>query len=194
MVSPPIDVFLDMAALHVDLLDLVTVGDSLVRATEVEPEDFVRATAEWSGRGARFARQAAGYVRSGVDSPQESRLRMLLVLAGLPEPVVNLITRLSNGDWKWRFDLSYPEFKILVEYDGEQHLSEGQRKLDEARREAIRGQGWIVLVVTRDDLYKNPVGVLNRVRDALHERGCAGLRRTYATTWQRYFPARAAAA
>lgn len=192
--SRPIDVFLDLAALHIDLVELVTVGDSLVQATKIEADDLVRAATAWSGRGARFARHAAEYVRCGVDSPQESRLRMLLVLAGLPEPVVNHITRHPNGDWKWRFDLSYPELKILVEYDGEQHLEEGRRKLDEARRETLRGLGWIVIVVTRDDLYKDPLGVLDRVRDALRDRGCTGLRRRFATTWQRHFPSRAVAA
>lgn len=193
-VSRPLDVFLDLAALHLDLVDLVAAGDSLVKATSIEPEDLCRNTAEWSGRGARFARQAAGHVRAGVDSAQESRLRMLLVLAGLPEPVVNRITRLANGDWRWRFDLSYPEFKILIEYDGEQHLEGGQRKLDDARRKAIEASGWIVIVITKDDLYKDPAGVLVRVRRALRERGCSSLRRALANSWQRHFPVWPAAA
>ena len=80
---------------------------------------------------------------------------------------MNRITRLANGEWKWRFDLCYPEFKILVEYDGEQHLEGNQRKLDDARRKAIQALGWIVIVITKDDLYKDPAGVLVRVRDAL---------------------------
>ena len=56
-----------------------------------EPEDLDQAAATWSGRGAKFAVEgAARYVRNGVDSVHETRLRMLLVLAGLPEPTVNL--------------------------------------------------------------------------------------------------------
>lgn len=193
-VSRPVDVFLDLAALHIDLVDLVAAGDSLVKATAIEPSDLVSAAATWSGRGARFARLAAGHVRSEVDSPQESRLRMLLVLAGLPVPVVNRVTRLANGDWRWRFDLSYPQFKILIEYDGEQHLEEGRRRLDEARREAIEALGWIVIVVSKNELYRDPAGVIDQVRAALRERGCPGLRRSPATVWQRHFPIRVAAA
>ena len=45
----------------------------------------------WHGRGAKLARRAARFVRDGVDSAMETRLRMLLVLAGLPAPEVNFI-------------------------------------------------------------------------------------------------------
>lgn len=192
--SRPVDVFLDLAALHTDLIDLIAAGDALVKATTTEPEDLMQAAATWSGRGAKLARRAARYVRKGVDSVQETRLRMLLVLAGLPEPTVNAITRFDNGDWKWRFDLSYPELKILIEYDGKHHEESPQRRLDRLRREALEREGWLVVVVTRDDMYTEPADVLGRVRDALDERGHDGLRRRFATAWQRYFPSRGIAA
>jgi len=47
-------------------------------------------------------------VRIGVDSPLETRLRLLIVLAGLPEPKVNHQLRDQHGDVVMRFDLSYP--------------------------------------------------------------------------------------
>jgi hypothetical protein len=59
--------------------------------------------------GARLARRVAGLVRKGVDSAMETRLRLLIVLAGLPEPEVNVIVRDENGDWELRFDLCYPQ-------------------------------------------------------------------------------------
>ena len=37
----------------------------------------------------------------------ESRVRMLIVLAGLPEPTTNHVIRYPNGDWRRRLDLSY---------------------------------------------------------------------------------------
>ncbi len=74
-------------------------ADALVRlglATERE----LRARAENSHeRGAIRARTAAALVRRGVDSPMETRLRLLIVLAGLPEPEVNRILRDAGGDW-----------------------------------------------------------------------------------------------
>ena len=58
------------------------------------------------GRGCRLARRAASLAREGVDSPQETRLRLLLVLAGLPEPRVNVIIRggmaAGAGATTWR--------------------------------------------------------------------------------------------
>jgi hypothetical protein len=54
--------------------------------------------------------------RSGVDSPQETRLRLLLVLAGLPEPSVNLIIRQPDGSWRRRYDMAYEEFRLIIEY------------------------------------------------------------------------------
>jgi hypothetical protein len=52
----------------------------------------------------------------------ESRLRMLLVLAGLPEPTVNHIVRDDRGNWVRRFDLAYPDLRIAIEYDGRHHI------------------------------------------------------------------------
>jgi hypothetical protein len=116
-ISSPTQTFLDLAC-TLDLVDLIVLGDSLVKAKRVTPSDLVAAAALWVGYGAARARKAARFVRNGVDSPQETRLRMLLVLAGLPEPTVNHIIRNPDGSWRMRFDLSYPSFKLIIEYDG----------------------------------------------------------------------------
>lgn len=49
--SAPVAVFLEVATLHVDLVALVVLGDSLVRRARITPEALVVATAGWSGRG-----------------------------------------------------------------------------------------------------------------------------------------------
>jgi hypothetical protein len=143
--TTPAQTFLDLAS-DLDLVDLVVLGDSLVRAGVAAPEDLVAAAAAHTGRHARRARRAAAYVRSGVDSPMESRLRMLLVLAGLPEPVVNHALRdESTGRVRYRLDLSYPQWRIAVEYDGRQHAENtAQWRWDVQRREDldVDGCGW----------------------------------------------------
>lgn len=88
--------FLDLAE-TLSLVDLVILGDSLVKAKRAKPVDLVSAAADWRGRGARLARTAAALVREGVDSPQETRTRLLIVLAGLPEPTVNVLIRADDG-------------------------------------------------------------------------------------------------
>jgi hypothetical protein len=119
--TAPIETFLDLAP-ELPLVDLVVLGDSLVRRGRVTPEVLVRAAIAFRGRGCRLARRAAALVRPEVDSAMETRLRLLMVLAGLPEPVVNHKVRWPDGRVRFRFDLSYPDARVVVEYDGWQHV------------------------------------------------------------------------
>ncbi len=163
--SSPTQAFLELAA-SLDLVELVVLGDSLVKRKHVTPDDLVMAASQWTGSGAARARKAARFVRKGVDSPKETRLRMLLVLAGLPEPTVNVIIRNAEGSWRMRFDLSYPGLKLIIEYDGRQHTeSSGQWRRDLRRREELDRLGWRLIVITSDDLHDAPGAVLTRVQE-----------------------------
>jgi Protein of unknown function (DUF559) len=190
-ISSPTQAFLELAS-SLDLVDMVVLGDSLVKRKRVTPDDLVTAASRWTGNGAARARRAARFVRKGVDSPKETRLRMLLVLAGFPEPTVNLIIRNPDGSWRMRFDLSYPGLKLIIEYDGRQHAEDsGQWRRDLRRREELDRLGWRLIIVTSDDLRDAPEAVLNRVREALIECGAVGIRRRFKTEWMRYFAPRA---
>jgi len=165
------DTFLDLAA-ELGLVDLVVLGDSLVGRGRATPESLVAASASLRGRRAALARRAAAHVRSGVDSPMETRLRMLLVLAGLPEPVVNHIEYDEWGRWARRYDLSYPELRLAVEYDGRQHAqSQRQWERDVERREELDLDGWRIVVVLAKGVYREPERTLDRVVAALRDRG-----------------------
>jgi hypothetical protein len=48
-----------------------------------------------------------------------------------------------------------------------------------------------LIVVTSDDLRDAPEAVLDRVREALIDRGAVGIRRRFKTEWIRYFAPRA---
>lgn len=120
-VSHPFRMFVELASM-LSLVDLVVVGDALVRIGKIDPELLVEACAQSSDQHAATALRAARYVRAEVDSPMESRLRMLIVLAGLPEPEVNHKLLDERGRVRRRLDLSYPELRLIVEYDGRQHI------------------------------------------------------------------------
>lgn len=180
VLSAPVAVFLELATLHLDLVAPVVLGDSLVRRARITPESLVLATAGWSGRGARLARRAAALVRAGVDSAMESRLRLMIILAGLPEPQVNFIVRNASivrnadGEWEVRFDLCYPQLKLIIEYDGEHHrLDADQWSSDLKRREWLERQGWRIIVINSDAYYKEPRETLARIRQALWPTGAA---------------------
>jgi hypothetical protein len=170
-VTPPGRTFLDLAA-HLELAELVASGDALVRRAGATPGRLADLADTSSGRGVRLAREAAALVRSGVDSPMESRLRMLLVLAGLPEPVVGSRRLLRRRRLARRPDLHYPEQKIAIEYDGRHHLEDTKQwHRDIGRRENLEGEGWRVRVVTARDVYKSPFALLGRIHGDRVERG-----------------------
>lgn len=185
-ISTPEQTFLDLATC-LDLVALVVVGDSLIRAGRTTAAALHDAALAWRGRGAKLARRAARYVRDGVDSAMETRLRMLIVLAGLPTPQVNFILRHPDGSWWMRFDLCYPSLKLIIEYDGRQHAEDDDQWLhDLKRREALDRMGWRIIVVTSRDYYDTPEEVLRRLRDALIDRGMLGVRRRFKTEWIRH--------
>jgi len=185
-ITTPEQTFSDLAT-SLDLVALVVLGDSLVKAGRTSVAALREAAPAWHGRGAKLARRAARYVREGVDSAMETRLRLLLVLAGLPVPDVNVILRHPDGSWWMRFDLCYPSLKLIIEYDGRHHADDSEQWLhDLKRREALDRMGWRVIVVTMHDYYDAPEEILHRARDALIERGMVGVRRRFKPEWTRH--------
>lgn len=172
------------------LVDLVVLGDSLVRRGRCSVAELVAAAARMRGAGSRTARAAAALVRSEVDSPQESRLRLLLTLAGLPEPVVNHAIRMLDGQIRFRLDLSYPGYRLAIEYDGRQHAeSASQWQWDLSRREWLDQHGWRLIVVTAQDL-RDPAALLARVSVAMADVGMPAHRLD--EKWRLHFASRAA--
>lgn len=190
-VTSPERTFLDLAQ-SLALVDLVILGDSLVRRGATTVEALSGAVLAWHGRGARNARQAALLVRKRVDSPMETRVRLLLVLAGLREPVVNYEICDEYGRAVYRVDLAYPEQRLAIEYDGRHHIDrQEQWGSDLARREDLEGEGWRFLVLIAKDVFATPGATLDRVVRAMCTCGVPIGRRS--EQWRRHFPVRVAA-
>lgn len=186
-VAHPLDLFMQLAGM-LGLIDLVVVGDAMVHRRLATPEELVRHCAEYSGRHAAAARRAAALVRARVESPMETRLRLLLVLAGLPEPEINreMVGRAGG----MRLDMSYPEVKVAVEYDGRQHAENTQQwRRDVDRREELDRMGWRIIVVTSEGIFKEPARTVARVFEVLRERGQAGLPKRAGDAWRAYLAA-----
>lgn len=96
-----------------------------------------------------------------AESPQESRLRLLLHRAGMP-PVARY--RIYDADgFTARVGFAYPELRLAIEDDGPWH-AERRAFLDDRRRlNRLDAAGWIVLHVTVDDL-RRPEVLIARVR------------------------------
>jgi hypothetical protein len=188
--TTPEQTFIDLAG-RLDLVQLVALGDRLVKRKVASPESLCAASDAWSGRYGSAGRRAATYVRSGVDSPPESRLRMLVVLAGLPEPTVNHIVRdPDTGEWLRRFELAYRDLLIAIEYEGRQHRDDDEIwAADIERREELDRETWRVVQVINKGLFETPLRTLQRIDQARVDRGA---RPTVAFNdeWKRYFPGR----
>ncbi len=185
-VTTPLDTFLDCAT-ALDLLDLVILGDSLVRKRRITPAELLEGCGRATGRGARRARTAAALVREGVDSAMETRARLLRVLSGLPELETDIRFYDERGRLRRRLDAGDRKTRTAVEYDGRQHVArEEQWESDIGRREEFEDETWRIVVLTSKDIYRTPGETVERLRRILRARGMTiGPARD---DWRRYFP------
>jgi hypothetical protein len=139
--------------------ELVVVGDAVVRRTGLEA--LHRTVRAYAGRaGSRRMREAAALVRERVDSPQETRTRLLLVHAD------------DGSGWLFRPDMRWLRVKVALEYDGRDHeVDDDRRSRDNARRVEAEQHGWRVVVAVSADLTRGRAAFLRRVEDVLRGRG-----------------------
>lgn len=169
ILTTPEQTILDLAS-ALTCVDLVVLGDSLIHRRCTSLQRLDRAVAASSTGLPRLASVAAALVRAGAESPMETRTRLVLVLAGLPEPMLQ--HEVGDQHHRFRLDLAYPELKIAIEYDGRQHAEDPhQWQHDLRRREWLDAHGWRVVVVTSKDIYATPWATVRRVADALASRG-----------------------
>jgi len=153
----------DLAQL-LDLPDLVAAGDWLLQR-EAGSRELLRETVARfrSRRGARSIHAALPLLCERSESPRESRLRVHLRLAGLPDPEVNVDVYDRFGRFIGRGDLVYRRYRLLLEYEGEQHLtSVRQWERDIARGNHFGDEGWRIIRVTRAD-DRDPRALIERV-------------------------------
>jgi very-short-patch-repair endonuclease len=119
-------------------------------------------------RGRTRGRRAVDLADERAESPQESRLRVLLQTAGLT-PVPQHVVLDAAGRFVARVDLAFPEHRIAIEYDGAWHGEAGQLTRDRRRLNKLVAAGWTVLHLTAADLH-DPSGVLSKVLALLADR------------------------
>lgn len=185
-VVAPAHAFLTAAA-DLDLVELVAAGDWLVRWGATSWAELVGITSLARGRHVRLARRAASLVRDRVDSPQETRLRLCLVLAGLPEPDVNPVIEV-DGRRVGRVDLLLRRWRVALEYEGDQHRTDKRQwNVDIARHELLHEGGWALARVTGQRM-EHPRAVVREVVRALRAGGWEGPEPVFDAEWHRLFP------
>jgi hypothetical protein len=159
--------------------DLVAAGDFLITGARMvggsraaalcSVEDLAVIVAANAGhRGAVAAGWALPRLRTGADSPRESLLRLVLVAGKIPEPVIGLTVPVDSGRLVLHPDLALPEFRVVFEYEGEEHRTNRARfRRDIRRRELFEAANWRVIRVSADDLGPFVEQFLDRVREVL---------------------------
>ena len=174
------------AARELDLVDLVAAGDWLVRLEVTTVERLVRAATSARGHGCARARRAAALVRERVDSVQETRLRLAIVLAGLPEPEVNPDVRVG-GRLLGRVDLLLRVWRVVIEYEGDQHRTDRRQwNRDVWRQERLVEDAHTLVRVTAERM-RSPRAVVLGVHQALVGRGYLGSAPVFDPEWRILF-------
>ncbi|WP_162564389.1 hypothetical protein [Microbacterium sp. KCTC 39802] len=175
-VSSPAATWVSLGTLP--LFDLVALGDFCCRRWRsgrgrphvgrpplATIEDLERMLAAGRRRGAERLRTALALIREDSWSPRESHVRCALVMAGLPDPELNIDVFDDRGRFVGCVDLAYPQQRVAIEYLGMLHGEQWAQDVE--RLAALRAAGWTVIEVT-SPLLKRPDELVARVRAALH--------------------------
>jgi len=168
-VLAPADAWASLAS-ELGVGELIAIGDYLVDPRHGLPRTGIDALAAVAARrrpGAPSLRRALPRIRLGSRSRTESLVRVLLTESGVPEPSLNHPLP-EAGVF---LDLAWPAAKFGLEYQGGHHVSPEQHAADIRRQERVHDRGWLLMEITKFDLFDRPRAMVERVRSRLAERG-----------------------
>ena len=159
--------------LHRAPVEALVAIDMAIHLRLTDPAALTRYTEESKGRPGIARLRSLALVAAPAESPMETRLRWLLIRAGLPEPHVQADLHDSTGRAFARADLYYPTTRLVIEFDGGNHRD---RMVDDNRRQnLLMNAGYRVLRFTGADIHNRADVVVAQVQAAL--RGASGARR-----------------
>lgn len=149
--------------------ELVRIGDAIVTAADNYPErrlpgplatpGALQAMVDrWGGRpGAATLREALPRIRSRVESPRETDMRLFITDAGMPEPEVQFeVFDPETGRFLGRADLLHRDARVVEEYEGDGHRSKEQWDRDIQKYRDFERIGLHVVRATNRDFVPSP--------------------------------------
>ncbi|MGG7306141.1 DUF559 domain-containing protein [Curtobacterium sp. AB451] len=172
--STPAALWVDCGAM-LTIDELIVLGDAIVTEPRCRTtiDDLRSALVRAGARaGVRKLRTAIELVRVGAGSPQETRARLAIVRAGLPEPELQVEVRDEAGSFIGRVDMAYPRHRVLIEYEGDHHRTDAAQWASDLRRyREVERLGWVVVRWSRSDLTRYLGEAIGHLRSVLTRRG-----------------------
>jgi hypothetical protein len=174
----PEPLFLELAV-TIERIDLIIAGDHLLGNGWT---DLSSLTHEIDGAmerpGIISAREALPQLEPRSRSPMETRLRLLIVDAGLPQPVANANVHAPDGSWIGSPDLAYLKQKIAIDYEGDHHRTDRRQYGNDLTRDRLYlMNGWLHLKYDAGMVYRGAHQIIADLRAAFAERGVPSLAR-----------------
>jgi hypothetical protein len=101
----------------------------------------------------------------GAESPQETRIRLLLIRAGFPRPETQIPVCDEWGQRVAVLDMGWRDVMVGVDYEGKHHWST-RREFGRGirRHDTVTGLGWTDVRVTAEDTDASIVEWVRRAR------------------------------
>jgi very-short-patch-repair endonuclease len=172
LVTSPLRTAFDLAR-RGTLVERVVAVDALANAHDFAPDLLLLLGARNLGaRGNLDLADVLTLADRRAASPMETRLRLVLVLGGLPRPQAQWPVQDEHARTVRWLDLAYPDARIGVEYDGAVHTGPEAVLRDIARHTALLDQGWQVFRYTKHDVRDRPELIVAQVGRALARARC----------------------
>jgi very-short-patch-repair endonuclease len=166
-ITSPEQTWCDLGGL-MSIPELVAAGDYLIHwRSPLASVDSLSAAVSMRTRqrGVIRLRAALELVNDRSESPQESKLRVILTGARLPGLSVNFPITTSGG-YRYRADLAFPERKLVIEYQSAFHENPASFRDDMTRISRLEADEWKVMQVNKEDIAA-PVELVARIRRTL---------------------------
>ena len=150
--------------------------DALLNATRVPVAELLEVAARYPGaRNVRQLRRILDLADGGAESPQETRVRLVLIAGSLPRPDTQIPIRDAAGRVVRRIDMGWPQWTVGVEYDRGQHWTDPDiHAADIDRLEFLAELGWRIVRVSAVHLRCDKPGIVRRAEHALRSAGWPG--------------------
>ncbi|HET7467636.1 MAG TPA: DUF559 domain-containing protein [Candidatus Dormibacteraeota bacterium] len=167
--TTPLRMLEDLAR-RLPLVEATVIADMALHDGLTDLSEFTAfARSRRGGRGLVNLRAVASHSEPKAESPMESRMRMTVVLAGLPRPEAQISVHDARGRFVGRIDLYYQDHHLGLEYDGGSHRESLVQ--DNRRQNRLLEAGVTLLRFTAADVLSRPDTLVAQVRAILSSAG-----------------------